>query len=200
VAGVRGMADRNDIPDQEQEEAVLQRQFLRAVSSFEAIILSQIDIKNKLADRLNYSIRAGIIILGFVAISILILLLTLSSQINRISAVVSEMNQDFSAVAENMAHINNYIGSMEQRVALLGDINTQTAVMDEGMQTIAGDLETMRGSVGEIRGYLTHVRGNVGNIAMTMDRMDAEVVNMSREMHRMGAGARSFNKMMPFLP
>jgi uncharacterized protein YoxC len=194
------MADRNDIPDQEQEEAVLQRQFLRAVSSFEAIILSQIDIKNKLADRLNYSIRAGIIILGFVAISILILLLTLSSQINRISAVVSEMNQDFSAVAENMAHINNYIGSMEQRVALLGDINTQTAVMDEGMQTIAGDLETMRGSVGEIRGYLTHVRGNVGNIAMTMDRMDAEVVNMSREMHRMGAGARSFNKMMPFLP
>ncbi|MCB1758849.1 MAG: translation initiation factor 2 [Gammaproteobacteria bacterium] len=179
---------------------MLQRKFLRAVSSFEAIILSQIDIKNKLADRLNYSIRAGIIILGFVAISILILLLTLSSQINRISAVVTEMNQDFNAVAESMARVNDHIGSMEQRVALLGDINAQTALMDQGMLTIADDLESMRGSVGEIRGYLTQVRGNVGNIAMTMDRMDAEVMNMSREMHRMGGGARSFNKMMPFLP
>lgn len=192
------MADRNEI--QEQDEEVLQRKFLRAVSSFEAIILSQIDIKNKLADRLNYSIRAGIIILGFVAISILILLLTLSSQINRISAVVTEMNQDFNAVAESMARVNDHIGSMEQRVALLGDINAQTALMDQGMLTIADDLESMRGSVGEIRGYLTQVRGNVGNIAMTMDRMDAEVMNMSREMHRMGGGARSFNKMMPFLP
>ena len=61
------------------DEAVLEKQFRRAVSSFEGIVLSQIDIKNKLADRLNYSIRAGIIILGVIAISILILLLTLDS-------------------------------------------------------------------------------------------------------------------------
>ncbi|MCB1868923.1 MAG: translation initiation factor 2, partial [Gammaproteobacteria bacterium] len=161
---------------------------------------SQIDIKNKLADRLNYSIRAGIIILGFVAISILILLLTLSSQINRISAVVSEMNQDFFVVAGDMARINGYIASMEQRVALLDNINGQTAIMDEEMATIATDLEVMRVSVGEIGGHLNQIRGNVGNIAVSMDRMDIEVINMAHEMHRMGGSARSINKMMPFLP
>ncbi|MCP5445231.1 MAG: translation initiation factor 2 [Chromatiaceae bacterium] len=194
------MVEKGSSPGSDAEDAVLQQQFVRAVTSFEAIILSQIDIKNKLADRLNYSIRAGIIILGFVAISILILLLTLSSQINRISAVVSEMNQDFFVVAGDMARINGYIASMEQRVALLDNINGQTAIMDEEMATIATDLEVMRVSVGEIGGHLNQIRGNVGNIAVSMDRMDIEVINMAHEMHRMGGSARSINKMMPFLP
>ena len=194
------MVEKGSSPGSDAEDAVLQQQFVRAVTSFEAIILSQIDIKNKLADRLNYSIRAGIIILGFVAISILILLLTLSSQINRISAVVSEMNQDFLVVAGDMARINGYIASMEQRVALLDNINGQTAIMDEEMATIATDLEVMRVSVGEIGGHLNQIRGNVGNIAVSMDRMDIEVINMAHEMHRMGGSARSINKMMPFLP
>ena len=194
------MADKNSGPSTDADEVVVQQQFVRAIRSFEAIILSQIDIKNKLADRLNYSIRAGIIILGFVAISILILLLTLSSQINRISAVVSEMNQDFEAVSVNMDRINGYVGSMEKRVALLNSINDQTAVMDEGMGAIAMDLERMRVAVGEIGVHLNHIRGNVGNISVSMDRMDIEVLNMSHEMHRMGGTARSINKMMPFLP
>ncbi|MCB1752541.1 MAG: translation initiation factor 2 [Gammaproteobacteria bacterium] len=194
------MTDKNSGPVTDAEDVVLQQQFVRAVTSFEAIILSQIDIKNKLADRLNYSIRAGIIILGFVAISILILLLTLSSQINRISAVVSQMNQDFYVVAGDMDRINGFIDSMEKRVALLDNINSQTAVMDQGMATIATDLEMMQISVGDIGGYLNHIRGNVGNIAVSMDRMDIEVMNMAGEMHRMGGSARSINKMMPFLP
>ena len=194
------MTDQKSAPGIDPEDTVLQQQFVRAVTSFEAIILSQIDIKNKLADRLNYSIRAGIIILGFVAISILILLLTLSSQINRISGVVNEMNRDFQAVAANMAHINGYIGSMDRRVALLNSINSQTAVMDEGMASIATDLEAMRTAVDEIGHHLTQVRGNVGNIAVSMDRMDVEVMNMSLEMHRMGVASRSINKMLPFLP
>jgi len=194
------MTEKNSRPSTDAEDVVLQQQFVRAVRSFEAIMLSQIEIRNKLADRVNYSIRAGIIVLGFVAISILILLLTLSSQINRISGVVSEMNLDFTVVAQNMDRINGFMGSMEKRVALLDSINGQTAVMDKGMATIATDLETMRVAVGEIGGHLNHMRGNVGNIAVSMDRMDIEVMNIAHEMHRMGGSARSINKMMPFLP
>ena len=62
------------------DDAILQQQYLRALSSFEGIVLSQIDVKNKLGDRLNYSIRAGLIILSVIAFSILVLLLTLSSR------------------------------------------------------------------------------------------------------------------------
>lgn len=194
------MVNQSDKPGTSPDEAVIQQQYVRAIRSFEAIILSQIDIKNKLADRLNYAIRAGIIVLGFVAISILILLLTLSSQINRISAVVNEMNLDFQAVSIDMDRIKGYVGSMEKRVALLNSINDQTAVMDGGMEAIANDLEQMQKAVAEIGVHMNRVRGSVGNIAVSMDRMDIEVLNMSHEMHRMGGTARGINKLMPFLP
>ncbi|MCB1857455.1 MAG: translation initiation factor 2 [Gammaproteobacteria bacterium] len=179
-------------------EELQQQQLLRAISSFEGIMLSQIDIKNKLADRLNYSIRAGIIILAIIAVSILILLLTLSSQINRISSVVSEMNQDFAIVSQNMARISGHVNSMERQVANLQQINDQTKVMDREMLGIAENLEAIQGAVGEIGQHLIQVRGNVGNISVSMDRMDFEVLNMGLEMHRLGGSARSLNKMIPF--
>ncbi|MGD2083050.1 MAG: hypothetical protein PVF91_08795, partial [Chromatiales bacterium] len=77
------MAQEPKHPKASTDEAILQQQYLRALSSFEGIILGQIDIKNKLGNRLNYSLRAGLIILGVIAVSILVLLLTLSTQITR---------------------------------------------------------------------------------------------------------------------
>ncbi len=96
------MTDETSSAEENSDDEILQRQFLRAVSSFEAIILSQISIKNKLADRLNYSIRAGITILGAIAISILGMLLTLTSQINSITNVVISMNTNLTSVSTEM--------------------------------------------------------------------------------------------------
>lgn len=180
------------------DEAVLEKQFRRAVSSFEGIVLSQIDIKNKLADRLNYSIRTGIIILGVIAISILILLLTLSSQLNRISRVVNDMNAHFSSVSEQMMMMNGYIQFIEKRVALLDSINGQTEVMDGEMSSIAQDMEIMRSTVGGISRNVSVVRGNVGNISATIDHMGMEVLQMSHDMGRISKPSRSMNKMFPF--
>ena len=87
----------NELLDRLAEEGgISEERLLRAATSFEAIMLSQIEAKKQLSVRVNYSIRAGIIILGLIAVSILILLLTLSSQINRISVVVGSMNENFT--------------------------------------------------------------------------------------------------------
>ena len=180
------------------EDAVLEQRFRRAVSSFEGIVLSQIDIKNTLADRLNYSIRAGIIILGVIAISILILLLTLSTQVQRISSVVNDINEHFSVVSNQMAKIDHHFNSIQQRVALLDAIEGQTAVMDSEMAAITGDLQAMRGTVGGISQSVAVVRNNVMNISVAIDRMGLEVVNMSHDMGRISKPARSMNKMFPF--
>lgn len=180
------------------DEAVLEKQFRRAVSSFEGIVLSQIDIKNKLADRLNYSIRTGIIILGVIAISILILLLTLSSQLNRISNVVNDMNANFGIVSEQMAMINGYIQFIEKRVSLLVNIDGQTEAMDREMSSIAQDMQIMQSTVGGISRNVSIVRGNVGNISTAIDHMGLEVLQMSHDMGRISKPSRSMNKMFPF--
>jgi len=181
-----------------EEDAVLQQQYLRALSSFEGIILSQIDMKNKLGGRLNYSIQAGIIILGVIAISILVLLLTLSSQINRISAVVHEMNVHFTSVAEQMHQIRGHMVNMEKRIALLKDIEQTTATVDGEMKAIDADMDDMQRTVKGINLHLSAVRDDVGNISVNMDVMNNEVQAMSHEMHQVAKPARSLNKMFPF--
>ena len=124
------MAEEHTPAHESSDDIVLQQKYLRALSSFEGIVLSQIDIKNKLGDRLNYSIRAGIIILGVIAFSILVLLLTLSSQVIRISDVVASMNNHFNSISAKMDQIQDHMVSMEHQVASLNVIDGYTAEID----------------------------------------------------------------------
>ena len=192
------MAEENTTTQGSNEDAVLQQRYLRALSSFEGIVLSQIDIKNKLGDRLNYSIRAGIIILGVIAFSILILLLTLSSQITRISDVVANMNSHFNSISVKMDQIQDHMISMEVQVASLGVIDAHTAEIDGNMVAIGHDMEAMQHTVDSISRRLTGVRDNVSNISVSIDRMNVEVHAMGQDMHQMAKPARSMNKMFPF--
>ena len=194
------MADEPTKAKKNSDDRRLDQQFRRALTSFEGVVLHQNELRNKLANRLNYSIRTGLIILGAIAISILILLLTLSAQINRISSVVGDMNEHFASVSKQMSKINVYISSIEQRVALLDSIKQQTEIMDKEMKFIAEDLDTMRMTVGGISSNVNLVRNNVGAIAVAIDRMDVEVMQMSQDMQRISKPARSMNKMFPFLP
>lgn len=180
------------------QDQILQQQYKRALSSFEGIILSQIEVKNRLGDRLNYSIRTGIIILAIIAISILILLLSLSSQVNRIANVVGEMNTHFTAISQKMDRVKGHMNSMEQQVALVRNIADQVVVMDEQMQRITKDMNTMQAQVDGIRANLATVRTRVGGMALSVDHINLELQGMTQEMHRMGKPARAMHKMFPF--
>jgi predicted nucleic acid-binding Zn-ribbon protein len=192
------MAQKPRDPKASTDEAILQQQYLRALSSFEGIILGQIDIKNKLGNRLNYGIRSGLIILSGIAISILVLLLTLSAQITRISSVVGEMNTHFTSVAEKMDRIAENMVTMEQRAGALEVIDDKTASMKEEMGLIGKDLDRIGASLSGIRQHIGAVRSSMGGVAVSIDQMNAEVQAMSAGMHRMAKPARSMNKMFPF--
>ncbi len=192
------MAGEPQEPSTGADDTVLQQQYLRALSSFEGIVLSQIDVKNALGDRLNYSIRAGLIILSVIAFSILILLLTLSSQINRISGVVGAMNTHFSAITLRMDEITENLASMEVQVAQLQSIEQSTATMQVEMEQIGTSMTTIQASVLNVGGHMAGARQNVENISLTMGAMNNEVQGMGAEMHRMAKPARTMNNIFPF--
>jgi methyl-accepting chemotaxis protein len=194
------MAGEPEDPVMKTDDSILQQQYLRALSSFEGIVLSQIDVKNALGDRLNYSIRAGLIILFVIAFSILVLLLTLSSQITRISDVVGAMNTHFSSVSLRMDEISDSMGSMEIQVAQMRSIEENMATMQVEIQAIGDATASMEGSVGSVGQHVNGTRMSVENIAGTMNVMTMEVQAMSMEMHRMAKPARALNNMFPFLP
>jgi archaellum component FlaC len=87
---------------------------------------------------------------------------------------------------------------MEQRVALMKDIETRTGIMDREMEAIKGHMDQMRQHVRGIDSHLSSVRTDVGNISVNMDIMHNEVQAMSHEMSRVAKPARTINKMFPF--
>lgn len=178
-------------------DSITDEQLLRAARSFEAIMFSQIEIQEKLSNDLKHAIRFGMIILGLIAISILILLLTLSSQINRISDVVLDMNQNFTTVTLQMDQMSGSIDSMVTRVALLEQMDSQTGAMKQEMTAMTDQLDTMRGTVNSMGSHVTNVRQSVENMANTINRMDDEVQMMATDMRYMAKPARSINKLFP---
>ena len=192
------MADQSFDPRASSDEQVLQQQYLRAMSSFEGIVLNQIDVKNKLGDRLSWAIRAGLAILSIIAFSILGLLLTLSSQVNRISEVVGAMNTHFSAVSLRMGEIGEDFGSMEKQVSQMRDMAGYTSTMQAEVTTIGESTSDIQANVISISQQMTGTRNNVQNISATMNAINYEVQGMSAEMHRMAKPARTLNNMFPF--
>ena len=170
---------------------------LRAARSFEAILFSQIGIQEKLSNDLKNAIRFGMVILGLIAISILVLLLTLSSQINRISAVVQDMNHNFTQVTAQMDSISASIDAMAVRMALLEAVDEETDVMRRQMSTIDKDVGQMGDTIASMRTHMTEVRQAVENMAVTISRMDDEVQMMAADMQHMAKPARTLNKFFP---
>ena len=192
------MAPEPAEPRASSDEKVLQAQYLRSLSSFEGIMLAQIEMKTQLSNRLNWTIRAGLILLGGIAISILVLLLTLSSQINRMSDMVVAMNAHFESVTTRMDNITQVMGSMEKQVALMGQVGEATAKMDEEMAAMQGYMQHMRGDVAGVQRELSAVKDEMAGIAATIHSMNGEVGIMGHEMHRLSKPARTFNRMFPF--
>jgi methyl-accepting chemotaxis protein len=185
-------------PRASSDEQILQQQYLRAMSSFEGIVLNQIDVKNKLGDRLAWAIRGGLAILSLIAFSILILLLTLSAQVNRISGVVASMNTHFSSVSTRMTEISEDLGSMQQQVRHMDRMAAYTGTMQEEVQAISDATGVVRQKVDSIGRQMSGTRNNLQNISVTMNAINVEVQGMSAEMHRMAKPARALNNMFPF--
>ena len=160
-------------------------------------MLSQIDISAKLANDLKYAIRFGMAVLALIAVSILVLLLTLSSQINRISGVVLDMNTNFSAVTVRMDQMSQYIDSMAERVALLKLMDDQTTSMKSEITEITHSMDTMRKTIASMAGRVTDVRQSVDGMSASISRMDDQVQLMASDMQHMAKPARSINKLFP---
>ena len=180
------------------DDAILQQQYRRALSSFEGIILSEIELTNRLSTRLNYGIQAGTFILAAISISLSLLLFTLTSQVSRISSVVEGMKEHFISVSQQMNAISGHMNAIESRVALLETVDQRTALMDVEMSNILTDMNDMRANVTGIDDYLATVRNHISNVSFNMDLMNNEVQIMSIELGRMAKPMRNMNKMFPF--
>jgi len=188
-----------DIPEGIEEKEVTECQGVEeAIKRFENIMLSRIYVQQRLGDRLKNSIRTGMVILFLLAISIFILLLTLSIQVSRVADVVAHMNENFVDISANMKTINTYMSEMENQVTYLPKIKEKTAVMDQQMLLMNRNFAAIRNEVKKMSGYIALVKGDMREVSQSVRHMDGQVGLMNRDTYRMSRPANSMNKFFPF--
>lgn len=187
-----------DTDPEGQEGKVTAEQLDLAVRQFETIIVRQLDIKNKLGDRLKNSIQTGMVILAITAVSVLVLLYTLTTQVNLIVGVVSDIDRHFARVSEHMQGIDDTVVAIEVQVAVVPEIAAETRGMTADMRVVDATMNEMRDSIAAIGGSLRSVDGHLSNIAVSMERMDTQIVGMTHDMTRISKPARNMNRVFPF--
>ncbi len=168
-----------------------------AIRHFDRVVRSQIAIQSKQGDRIRYSIRAGMLFLCLIAISIFVILITMVTQVQLISQAVTAMSDSFNEVKVQMVEVDDLMTKMEANVSSMSAINDVMQGMDgemtqmsQQMQAIQAEVETMRNEVKVIRQQADVMTYNAGV-------MDMEIYRMNQEVNRMSAPARSLNNMFP---
>lgn len=168
-----------------------------AVRHFDRIIRSQIAIQGRQGDRIKNSIRAGIVFLALIAITIFVILITMVTQVELISDAVTGMDDSFDDVRFEMAKIDNLMTDMEKNVTYLNSIASVMQNMDGEMVQMTQQMQQMQTEVESMSREVTVMRQQADIMTQTAGRMDMEIYRMNQEVNRMAIPARSMNNMFP---
>ena len=170
----------------------------QAVRRFEKIMMSRIYLQQRLGDRLKNSIRTGMIVLFLIAVSILVLLITLTVQVKKVAGVTDHINMNFEVISQNMVVISQYMNNMEKQVSLMPNINGSTENINQTMFYIKDNMTTIKDQVGIMNSQLNNVDQRMNAISGTVKQVDANIGGINYEVHRMSKPASTFNKFNPF--
>ncbi|MCW8917905.1 MAG: hypothetical protein OQL08_03715 [Gammaproteobacteria bacterium] len=168
-----------------------------AIRHFDRVVRSQISIQERQGERIKNSIRAGMVLLVLLAISIFVILYTMVTQVNLISEAVVRMESGFSEVTNQMVKVDRLMTSMEGNVLHMESVSSVMQGMDGEMGKMTRQMEQMQGEVDAMRGEVVVIRQQADTITHTAGVIDQEIYRMNQNINRMAAPARSMNKMFP---
>lgn len=183
--------DGRDVDTENYEE------LRNAIRHFDRVIRSQIVIQARQGDRIKNSIRAGMLFLVLIGISIFIILYTMVTQVNLISAAVVRMDQSFDEVRVQMVKVDELMTGMEKNVLYMDAVSTVMQNMDVEMGQMTRQMQQMQTEVDAMKSEVTVIRQQADVMTRTTGVMDQEIYRMNQDMNRLATPARSMNKMFP---
>lgn len=168
-----------------------------AIRHFDRVIRSQIVIQGRQGDRIKNSIRAGMLFLVLIGISIFIILYTMVTQVSLISDAVVRMDQSFDEVRVQMNEVDQLMTGMERNVLYMDAVSSVMKNMDAEMGQMTRQMQQMQVEVDAMKNEVTVIRQQADIMTHTTGVMDQEIYRMNQDMNRLAAPARSMNKMFP---
>lgn len=168
-----------------------------AIRHFDRVIRSQIVIQGRQGDRIKNSIRAGMLFLVLIAISIFVILYTMVTQVNLISEAVVRMDNSFDEVRTQMVKVDGLMTKMEQNVLYMESVSTVMQNMDGEMGKMTHQMQQMQTEVESMKVEVAVIRQQADTMTHTAGVMDREIYRMNQDINRMATPARSMNNMFP---
>ncbi len=169
----------------------------RAIQRFEMVMRSRMEVQDKLAERIKYGINGGMVILSLIAISILLILMIMATQVKRISEVVMSMNHHFTEVSQKMRDVSDVMISMQTQVQSMQPISESVVLMSQDVVQMNQQVGLMSDQIGLMKEHMGAIQSQITEIAATTVRVDSEVLRLNGEVGRMAQPARTINKFFP---
>lgn len=188
------------LPELNEEELNRQNyeELRSAIRHFDRIIRAQMAIQDRQGDRIKNSIRAGMLFLVLIGVSIFVILLAMVTQVEQIASAVHRMDSSFGEVKTQMIRVDKLMTGMEANVATMQAIDTVMQVMDTEMVKMAQQIEGMRSEVGAMSSEVQVIRQQADLMTHTAGVMDMEIYRLNHDVNRLATPARTLNNFFPF--
>lgn len=154
--------------------------------------------QNVLEGRLQTLHQTAAVALAVIVVSITLLVVVLSFQLPHMTTAMSEMNEKFSRVSNDMARMDLIVADMNINMQSLPQIITHVDRMNDSL--VAVDT-----SVSLIGDNMLRIDNNIGNITVSVrdmrgsfQFMQSNVARMGRNTNRLSQPVRMFNWFNPF--
>ena len=168
-----------------------------AIRHFDRVIRAQMKIQGMQGDRIKNSIRAGMLFLVLIGISIFVILMSMVTQVEQISEAVTTMDDSFDQVRDQMVRVDALMTNMEVNVSSIESVDRVMQSMDVEMHAMTERIGNMQQEVSSMSHEVAVLRQQADAMTHTAGVMDMEIFKMNREVNRMATPARSINKMFP---
>ncbi|MCW8888317.1 MAG: hypothetical protein OQK25_04580 [Gammaproteobacteria bacterium] len=182
---------------QEISDEVSYEELKDAIRHFDRVMRSQMTIQGLQGDRIKNSIRAGMIFLALIGISIFIILITMVTQVEQIAMAVSGMDTSFDEVRNQMVRVDALMSHMETNASKMNTIGPVMQTIDGEMLQMTQQVQQMQSETAAMGREVSVLRQQADLMAQTTERMDMEIYRMNHEVNRMATPARSMNNMFP---
>ena len=154
---------------------------------FESIMQYRSDMYSRLAARVRTVVRSGMAIISIVALLLFFLFYTLATQMQLAAESTKHIQANVSIVANNMQQMNKLVSSLEKRLLVMENIQTN-------MGDITHNTGSMVQNVGDLNNEMTMMKQRMHSINSSMHRLSQSVSGIGGTVNRIGNDVGSMAK------
>ncbi|MBF0425666.1 MAG: hypothetical protein HQL66_07595 [Magnetococcales bacterium] len=149
------------------------------------------------ARRVTVLMRATMLYFGLLGVLLSVIIHILTIQMGDLISTVEIINRHFTQMTRDMETMQHEVGAIGAKVHAMPVITSEVVKMQESMQRLGDNVESISGLMNGITRNLGEITGDVNRMSYTFQAMDHQVSGIGAGVNRMSGPMKMFNSIMP---